>query len=125
MGLKPDFVILGGGVIGLTTAYQLGRQGARVIVLDQGDMGREASWAGAGMIPAAPHPDRARTPLQRLLALSNSLFPKLSAELRELTGADNGYVARGAIEILDAEEETLARWRDEGIGFEELRGPAL
>jgi glycine oxidase len=125
MGQNPDFVILGGGVIGLTTAYHLARRNARVLVLDQGDPGREASWAGAGMIPAAPSPDRARTPYQRLLALSNSLFPRLSEELRELTAADNGYVARGSIEILDSEEEMLAHWRDEGIDFEELRGPTL
>jgi glycine oxidase len=126
MGRRPDFVILGGGIIGLTTAYYLARQHASVFVLDQGDLGREASWAGAGMIPAAPSPERARTPLQRLLTLSNSLFPHLSEELRELTAADNGYVARGALEVVGEEEEALlGRWRDEGIDFEELRGAAL
>ena len=44
-----DVVIVGGGVIGLTTAYFLTRAGLRVSVLDQGPFGQESSWAGAGI----------------------------------------------------------------------------
>src|SRR5437870_3681519 len=45
-----DVLIIGGGVIGLTTAYALARDGARVTLLDRQDFGRESSWAGAGII---------------------------------------------------------------------------
>ena len=41
-----DVLIIGGGVIGLTTAYALARDGARVTLLDRQDFGRESSWAG-------------------------------------------------------------------------------
>ena len=44
MSKQPDVLIIGGGVIGLTTAYFLAREGARVEIVDKGDFGAEASW---------------------------------------------------------------------------------
>ena len=46
-----DFLIVGGGVIGLSLAWELAQHDARVCVVDRGPLGKEASWAGAGMIP--------------------------------------------------------------------------
>ena len=60
--------------------------GVRVTVVDKGEMGREASWAGAGIIPPG-NPDRAAHPGDRLRALSSRMYPALSAELRERTDA--------------------------------------
>ena len=52
-----DVVIIGGGVIGLSIAYALSREGVVATVLDRGELGRAASWAGAGIIsPAARKP---------------------------------------------------------------------
>ena len=61
MTRQPDVLVLGGGVIGLTSAYFLTRAGASVAILDKGDLGQESSWAGAGILSPAPTPDRART----------------------------------------------------------------
>src|SRR5438105_13848518 len=94
----PDVFVLGGGVIGLTAAYFLAREGVRVEVADQGDFGREASWAGAGILPPG-NPAEAATPFDRLRAHSAGLFPTLSAELRDRTGIDNGYLRCGGVEF--------------------------
>ena len=51
MAEAHDVVIVGGGVIGLSIAYALAREGIRPTVLDRRELGREASWAGAGLIP--------------------------------------------------------------------------
>ncbi len=48
-----DCLIIGGGVIGLSLAYELARHDLRVRVIDKGPAGKEASWAGAGMLPPA------------------------------------------------------------------------
>ena len=118
MANHPDVTVIGGGIIGLTAAYFLAREGRRVEVLDRQDLGREASWAGAGILPPG-NPARAATPADRLRAESVSRFAEFSAELRELTGIDNGYVRCGGIEILDAADaDVVGMWEAEGISYE-------
>ena len=121
MAQHPDVLILGGGVIGLTTAYFLARGGARVEVIDKGDLGRETSWAGAGILSPTPAVARAHTPDDLLAAHSGRLFPQLSEELRTSTGLDNGYLVRGGWGLFDTEESPPLRlWREQEIDFEEL-----
>src|SRR5262245_50170361 len=119
MAQHADVLVLGGGVIGLTSAYYLSRAGVRLGVLDRGDLGQESSWAGAGILSPAPTMERARTPIDHLAALSARLFPTLSQDLRASTGIDNGHVVRGGVVLLDAADVQTARnWREEGIEFE-------
>src|SRR5262245_11114772 len=94
----PDVLIVGGGIIGLTTAYFLARAGVRVAVLDKGGLGQESSWAGAGILSPG-NPKRAGTALGQMRARGAALFAELSAELREQTGIDNGYQCCGGLEI--------------------------
>ncbi|MBA4186431.1 MAG: glycine oxidase ThiO [Planctomycetaceae bacterium] len=120
MAKHPDVAIIGGGIIGLTCAYFLAKAGLAVEVFDRGDMGKEASWAGAGIIPPG-NPVAAATPIDRLRAIGSMRYPGFSAELRELTGLDNGYLRCGAIEFLeDDPTEILDVWRAEGIVYDRL-----
>src|SRR5262249_55457187 len=124
MPTHPDVLILGGGVIGLTCAYFLARDGVRVEVVDKGDFGQEASWAGAGvLIPGDPA--RARRPFYQLRAHSVALFPTLSAELRERTGIDNGYRPCGGLEFDVAGDDAEYEWRGEGVRGELLTAASL
>jgi glycine oxidase len=110
-----DVLIVGGGVIGLSAAYRLARRGLRVRVLDRGELGREASWAGAGIIPPG-NSQRATSALDQLRAVGAEQFPIWSQELRELTGIDNEYHVCGGIEFLaDHETATRDRWQAEGL----------
>jgi len=44
-------LIMGGGVVGVTTAYQLLKDGHEVVLLErQNGVARETSWGNAGMI---------------------------------------------------------------------------
>ena len=120
MSQQPDVLILGGGVIGLSAAYFLAREGVRVQLVDKGDFGQEASWAGAGILSPG-NPACAQTAIDKLHAHSVALFPTLSAELRERTGVDNGYLRCGGLEF--GHEEDAAdpnEWRGEGIDFEKV-----
>ncbi|MCS6866977.1 MAG: FAD-dependent oxidoreductase [Gemmataceae bacterium] len=120
MAHYPDVAIFGGGIIGLTCAYYLAHEGVAVAVYDRGALGQEASWAGAGIVPPG-NPARAASPLDQLRGLGAEQFPRLSAELRELTGLDNGYRRCGAIEFLSAAEAEVPNlWAAEGIAFERL-----
>src|SRR3954452_6786222 len=125
MAKHPNVAVVGGGIIGLTCAYFLSRAGWSVEVFDRGDLGKEASWAGAGVIPPA-NPACAATPIDRLRAIGSMRFPGFSDELRELTGLDNGYLRCGGIEFLsDDDKEALDLWEKEGIAFERLSHAAL
>lgn len=118
MARSPDILIVGGGVIGLTCAVRLRQAGATVAVYDRGDFGREASWAGAGIIPPG-NPDRAATPIDKLRAIGSATLADVSRELLDATGIDNGYRRNGGIEFLHPEDEyALALWAAEGIAFE-------
>ncbi len=125
MSEHPDVLIIGGGVIGLTTAYFLARDGAQVEVVDKGDFGQEASWAGAGIL-APGNPTKAQKPYDQLRAHSAVMFPTLSGELRERTGVDNGFVRCGGLEFVIREDQTAANeWQSEGITFETVEDRSL
>src|SRR5262245_51229461 len=126
MAKHPDVAVVGGGIIGLTCAYFLAKEGLSVEVFDRGDLGKEASWAGAGIIPPG-NPIRAATPIDRLRAIGSMRFPGFSAELRELTGIDNEYLRCGGIEFLEESEigDVLELWENEGIAFERLTRDGL
>jgi len=124
MPSHPDVLIIGGGVIGLTTAYFLAREGVAVTVIDQRDFGQEASWAGAGILPpAVPTPDL--PPYDLLRAHSAQLFPALSAELRQRTGVDNGYLKCGGVELAAAGSPADEEWHGAGVACEPVEGAAL
>jgi glycine oxidase len=122
---SSDIVIVGGGVIGLSIAYELAREGVRPTVLDAGPLGRAASWAGAGII--APGAERkGEHPAVALRTLAARLHAEWAEALREETGIDNGYRRCGGVDVGFTPEEDHAlraaagRWRDEGIAFERI-----
>ncbi len=125
MAQSSDIVIVGGGVIGLSIAYALVREGIRPTVLDRRELGREASWAGAGLIP--PIGERAGaipTPAVALRSWSARLYPDWSTALREQTGIDTGYRRCGGVDVAwtDLDDQALLAaaglWRAEGIAYE-------
>src|SRR5487761_1466650 len=137
MTASSDILIIGGGVVGLSLAYELAGQGAKVRLVDRGPLGREASWAGAGILPP-PGSRPQQDPYAELFRISGELYPIWSARLREETGVDNGFRQCGGIYLAsDAFEEEELRhsadeWRARGIHAEPLdagrlleREPAL
>ena len=47
-----DFIVVGGGLSGMLVARELSLGGARVTLLERGELGKEASWAGGGILSA-------------------------------------------------------------------------
>ncbi len=81
--MHPDVCIAGAGIIGLSLALELTRNGARVILLDRGPALGEASVAAAGMLAAC---DPFNPPqLQSLADLSISLYPAFLDHLANLS----------------------------------------
>lgn len=102
-----DCLIMGGGVIGLSIAYELATHGLQVQVIDKSEMGREASWAGAGILPPA-NLQTAVDPIDRLRGLSHPLHAQWSRQLAEETGIDNGYHECGGLYLARQQGEAAS-----------------
>ncbi len=119
-----EVLVIGGGVIGLSVAWQLASRGCRVRLVEKGDVGREASWAGAGILPSAS--PVATHPYEQLSALACDLHPQWADELRERTGIDTGYRRCGGwfLARTPGERAALAAWaglaREEGRVIEQV-----
>jgi len=102
-----DAIVVGAGLIGSAIALRLAQDGLRVALLEKNDPGREASWAGAGMLSPAPD-SPAAIPLVPFGRASLNLYPRFVAEIEEISERRAGYRNDGAIELLfstDAERE--------------------
>ena len=69
-----DVVVVGGGLIGSSIAFELASHGLRITLLDIQQPGREASWAAAGMLSPGPDSPQA-LPLVPLANESFRLYP--------------------------------------------------
>ena len=98
MAKHNDVLIIGGGVIGLSLAYYMQKDGLKITLCDQAALGQEASWAGAGMIPGY-QAKAASTPIGQLRGLAFDEIKHLSKELQSRTGIDNGYLRCGGLEL--------------------------
>ncbi len=116
-------VIIGGGIIGLSIAYELAKRGQSVVVLERDQTGQKASWAGAGIITPA-NAATAIHPLEQLEAISHELHESWSAELLASTGIDNGFRKCGGLHIartvgeLAALAGSMSDWTQRQIEFE-------
>jgi D-amino-acid dehydrogenase len=111
-----DVVVIGGGVLGWSAAYELARAGLPTTLIDRGDEG-QATAAGAGII--APGTSfRAPDTSYALAKAAVAHYPKLLAALAEDGETNTGYEVPGALFIAANEEEaarlpaTLAAMRE-------------
>ena len=95
-----DVIIAGAGIIGVSLALELRERGAKVLVLDRGEPGYEASSAAAGML-APTDPDT--PPALRPLALESArMFPEFVGKLETLSGMKADFRRHGTIAFLDS-----------------------
>jgi len=124
--MQFDVVVAGAGIIGSSIAWRLAQVGMRVILLDAGRMGGEASSAGAGML--APGGEIAERSAWSDFALESlRLYPDFVAELESESGLKIDFQREGAVEVaLSAAEcdPMLARSRaQEALGIRSSRLP--
>ncbi|MGA8366715.1 MAG: glycine oxidase ThiO [Candidatus Acidiferrales bacterium] len=103
-----DVVIVGGGVIGASAAFELAAEKLRVAILDRQLPGQEASWAAGGMLSPAPHSpqDISLVPFAKE---SLGLYPEFIGALEEASGRSAGFARPGALEIFLAPHGEVER----------------
>lgn len=120
-GLEPsaDVIVVGAGVIGLATAYELVLRGLRVRVLERGDVGRGgASWAGGGILSPLDPADTP-PPVRALVRESLARYAGWVAELQSRGGVDPEYRRDGLrVHDPDSVEDWVALGHDCGFAVE-------
>ncbi|MDD5322556.1 MAG: glycine oxidase ThiO [Methylococcales bacterium] len=96
MTTTPDITIIGGGVIGLLTAREFVKAGATVSIIDKSLLGKEASWAGGGILLPL-YPWRQADAISRLALQSLSLYPVLAEQLIAETHLDPEWTPCGLL----------------------------
>ena len=90
ISVKQSTLVIGAGIAGLSAAHALLARGHSVTVLERGGVGRESSWAGAGILaPLLPwdYPE----PLYRLALHAMAHYPAWIASLESVTGLKTEY----------------------------------
>jgi glycine oxidase len=99
-----DTIILGGGVIGCSIAFNLAKKGQRILLLEKGRVASQASSAAAGMLGVQTEMEE-NGPLFELARKSRAMFPEIVAELREITGIDSSLIRKGMLKLALQEEQ--------------------
>ncbi len=107
--MTPDFLIIGGGVIGCATALELATAGARVALLDRGHLGCESSWSGAGLLyPLLPWDYRPE--VTRLTSWGRALYPEWVARAQAGSGIDPQYIESGLLVLPPYDHDRAVAW---------------
>jgi len=102
-----DIAIVGGGVIGLSIARELALRGVHdVVVVDKGELGKEASWAAGGILGPQVEADRADE-FFGLACASRDLYPDFAQVLHAETGIDVELDTTGTLYIAFTEDEEI------------------
>ena len=104
-----DFIIIGAGIMGLLTAYELAPTGARILLIDRQQAGRESSWAGGGILSPL-YPWRAHNAIQPLFLQSLQRYPNLIQTLHHHSGIDPHYWPCGVSILNPPDRDQAIEW---------------
>jgi len=94
---QAQIVIIGGGIVGCSTAYHLTKIGyTDVVLLERKELGSGTTWAAAGLVAQL----RQNREMTNLAKYATELYPALEAE----TGTATGYVKTGALGVCQTED---------------------
>lgn len=94
----PDVVVVGGGLIGLATAWRATQRGLSVTVVDPAP-GSGASWAAAGMVAPVSEASYGEESLLALNIESARRYPAFVAEVEAASGQNPGWRPTGTLVV--------------------------
>ena len=114
-----EVVIVGGGIIGLAIAREAARAGMRVVLLERGTPGCEASSAAAGILSAQLEAE-ASDPLLSLCLASRDLYPEFARRVASESGLDPRLMDHGTMVVARGPE--AARRLERQYAFQRAAG---
>ena len=106
-----DFVIVGGGVIGLMLARELAKANAEITLIERKICAKESTWAGGGIVSPL-YPWRYPEPVTQLATWSQSSYVHLAQELLEETGLDPELRQKGMFMVAVDDQSYALEWAE-------------
>ena len=104
-----DFIVIGGGVVGMSTARELAKQHFKVALFDKGQVGMEASWAAGGILssmrPWAEDPGSAA-----LSDIGKQQYQSFVEALKNSSGIDAEYYKDGLFMLGSDDVSQTKKW---------------
>ena len=105
-----DAVVVGGGLIGLASAWRIAQRGLSVLVVERDRPGAGASGVAAGMLAPVTEADFGEDEQLRDNLAAAERWPAFAAELEERSGLPTGYRRTGAL-VVAADRDDAAELR--------------
>ena len=88
---SSKIVVIGGGIVGCSTAYHLADLGHEVVLIESGKLTSGSTWHAAGLVGQL----RTNANITQLLGYSVDLYDKLEKE----TGLGTGWKMNGGLRL--------------------------
>ncbi|MCX6103819.1 MAG: FAD-dependent oxidoreductase [Proteobacteria bacterium] len=97
---KASIVIIGGGIVGCSIAYHLGKRGERdVVLLEKGELTSGSTWHAAGLVGQL----RSSLNVTTMLTYSVDLYNRLEKE----TGQPTGWKTVGGLRLASSKDRMI------------------
>ena len=104
-----DIIVVGGGINGLLTAREFVLNGASVTLFERGSIGREASWAGGGILLPL-YPWRQPEAITVLACEAFASYPALAADLHRASEIDPEWTQSGMVILDNPKIDQVEAW---------------
>lgn len=98
-----EILIIGGGIIGLSIAFELIEKGFKITIVEKDKIGKGASWVAGGML--APQAEGLDDEFLNFCLESRNLYKDFVKKVEEKTKQETGYWECGILKLAFSEEE--------------------